>query len=224
MYTRQSICTRLSLVVRDIIWVIIPVAILLERNASSTESVNGHLWRTAGVALGLVLCCVLVVGTVLVISIMTFRLKGRKTWRKCVRGCACCKRDARARENLRIRRRRCCSIHSCRHSSRTKRFLLLAAGIMLIWSLISLFVDYGKPLEVLAVYCAAIGYILSFTTNALFFMGFNGPFVMYVTTRNSGLKLFLIITISYRLNTNLVCRGGAGTCTGFTTLWLVTSF
>jgi hypothetical protein len=95
---------------------------------------------------------------------------------------------------------------------------------MLIWSLISLFVDYGKPLEVLAVYCAAIGYILSFTTNALFFMGFNGPFVMYVTTRNSGLKLFLIITISYRLNTNLVCRGGAGTCTGFTTLWLVTSF
>ena len=144
-YKTISIWSRLILISRDLIWVILPGAILLEKNSSSTESVSGHFWRSTGVAmgetLGLALCIFVVTG------FATMLLLGY--YPKHVRGCC---RGFKRQCSFAIN---CCAC--THHKSRIcRRFSVLALSGMVSWSLLSLFLDYGNPWEVLAVYTASV--------------------------------------------------------------------
>jgi hypothetical protein len=208
-YQTIDLWTRLSLIARDLIWIVIPLAILLERNASATENVEGHFWRAVGVALGTVLTGVL--STLAVLGILAMILysvyRNSDCVRKCVdpistcindeccginyskkSSCFCCRcftfcsdetaEPTRCRKLLAF-----CEMFLtcyCFRARKAKRFALMVIFLLCLWIFVTLFTDYGQPLEVVSIYVASLGYLVSFVTNAVFYMGYRPEWMFLV--------------------------------------------
>lgn len=140
VFKRTDMSTRFALIVRDIIWVILPLAILLEKNASSTESVRGHFWRATGVAMGEMILVLLLLFTLMGVGLMLLHLCCPK----------CMLRRRRACSRCAPRLWRCCCACVPKFG-RKKRLALMMLACVCSWLILSLFLDYGNPLEVVAV-------------------------------------------------------------------------
>lgn len=183
VYTTVDIWTRLSMISRDIIWVILPLAILLERNATSTENVSGHFWRATGVGLGtmLVYASAVLGGLVLLVLI----------WEELA---TCCQCVCSCRRKLQWRRLQQASNSFMCKSRKAKRYALVLFSVVIGWTVVSLFLDYGKPLEVVSIYIATFGYLIAFTTNCVFYMGFRPEWLFTVYWVHDAVVGYLILT------------------------------
>ena len=79
-------------------------------------------------------------------------------------------------------------------SRKAKRYALVLFSVLVGWSVLSLFMDYGNPLEVVSIYVATCGYLLAFTTNAVFYMGFRPEWLYTVYWTHDAVLGYLILT------------------------------
>lgn len=182
VYTTVDVWTRLSMICRDLIWVVLPLAILLERNATSTENVSGHFWRATGVGLGTVLVYSLAVLGGLVLLVLFWEELATK-----FNMCSC-------RRKLQWRRLQQASESCMCQSRKAKRYALVLISVVIGWTVVSLFMDYGKPLEVVAIYISTFGYLIAFTTNCVFYMGFRPEWLFTVYWVHDAVVGYLILT------------------------------
>jgi hypothetical protein len=187
VYTTIDVWTRLSMIARDLIWVVLPLAILLERNASSTETVSGFFgfWRTAGIWLGTVLFWGLGCFGVIGLAVLFWEEAAASEH------CSCC---CSCRRQINRVSMGCCRRSSSKIVSRkVKRYCLVFVATILAWTLTSLFLDYGKPLEVVSIYIATFGYLIAFATNAVFYMGFRPEWMFTVYWLHDALLGYMIL-------------------------------
>ena len=191
VYTTIDIWTRLSLIFRDLIWVILPLGILLERNASSTENVSGFFgfWRAAGIGIGT--CLFYGIGGCGVLGLLVLiwdEVAAANWWPDCCR-CSCRRQLNRASN--------CCIGGSrsgvCCHSRKVKRYCLVGIATLIMWTLLSLFMNYGKPLEVMSIWLSTFGYLTAFATNAIFYMGFRPEWMFTVYWTHDAILGYLIL-------------------------------
>ena len=73
---------------------------------------------------------------------------------------------------------------------RVARVLFVA---FVAWTVAALFLDYADPLEVVAIYVATSGYLLAFTTNCVFYMGFRPSWLYSVDWAHDAALGYLIL-------------------------------
>eukprot|EP01043_Picozoa_sp_COSAG02_P067817 COSAG02_NODE_11038_length_1807_cov_1.112412_1_plen_466_part_10 len=190
-YTTVDVWTRLSLIGRDFIWIVLSLAILLERNATSTENVSGHFWRAIGVGFGTMLVYALGVLVALVLLVLFWEELAATKYCRCL--CSCRKRSQwrRLQQTSFVRSVR--SPVPCCRSRRAMRVARVIFFALMVWTVASLFIDYANPLEVVAIYVASGGYLLAFTTNCVFYMGFRPPWLYSVYWAHDAVLGYLIL-------------------------------
>ena len=163
-YDNLSTAQRISFIARNLIWLIIPIAILLEKNASSMQT---GMWRTVGEVVGITLLIAPVaLGLVVAITLLVGRthgsLHGIGLFKRC---CRTVTRSLCARWLLKSHRR--------------TRFLGLAATFVAVMMLLSLLFSYDDPTSICAIFGSTFVYLLAFvslpTKPAHTTWGFCGP-------------------------------------------------
>ena len=128
-----SLTQRLNLISRNLIWVVLALAISLEKaSAASSQTIVIPALVLAG-ALIMVLVSQNVIST------------------------ACCGFVPGCNAGLQSRRHR--------------RLFMLLASFLISFAVLALFMDYGSPLEIVAIYISVVGYLLAFAVNTAFYCG-----------------------------------------------------
>jgi hypothetical protein len=140
VFKKIDMSTRVVLIMRDVIWVILPLAILLEKNASSTESIKGYFWRSTGVAMGEAMFVLVLLFTLLGLVLMLLHCCFPKCMRRWRRQCSRCAPQLGH-----------CCCKCVPKFGRKKRLTTMLIGCAFSWLILSLLLNYGNPMEVVAV-------------------------------------------------------------------------
>jgi hypothetical protein len=76
----------------------------------------------------------------------------------------------------------------------------MSVFLLCLWIIVTLFTDYGQPLEVVSVYVASFGYLISFVTNAVFYMGYRPEWLFLVYWVHDAILGYTILAPFYLLS------------------------
>lgn len=188
-FTRLSTVQKFTFIGRDIIFVLIAIAILLEKNASMIQT---GFWREAGVAMGTVGFVFGITGTVVVLIVICIAngcgYRGKVCLRRCSRisltSLLLCQGENCGRLQAFV---------SWKSRRRVRLMLLIICGVFLPWVITSVILNYKRPTEIFSIIVSATGYVVAFATNAVFYLGFRPQWMHTVIWLHDAALGYLIL-------------------------------
>jgi hypothetical protein len=196
---------RATFIGRDLIWLLIVFATLLEKNASMVQT---GFWREAGVFVGtagFVGACI--TGALMLLAMgLAGNLCGRhgKACLRSFRTVSCASLVFCQGDNFACMQRWI----NWRSRRRVRFMVLIVTGLFIPWTVASLFLNYPHPGQICAIVLTTCGYLTAFVTNTIFYLGFR-PQLMYTVYWMHDWILGHAILAPFRVLSSVTAMSGA---------------